>query len=212
MKLLKLISCILCCIVTVYAPQEAHGNQTHQFGGHSNQQSKLQLKTNIIEQKSCRGDSLRLLLRLNYSNIGSQPIIFYKRSSVIGRYMISVNDKSAAARKYETEVSIMLDLMKAGLHFDSPEMSLFVVLKPGESHSIEAELYLPLVFHKANKNNLLPKGDRVLQVRVVTWYYSEAADKYRELWLDKGYLWSKDITSLPLPFKVETGSEITDCL
>ena len=52
------------------------------------------------------------------------------------------------------------------------------------------------------KDDLRP-GAYFLQVRVATWFYFADPNEYRELWRNEGYLWSENMTSEPMPFKIE---------
>ena len=56
------------------------------------------------------------------------------------------------------------------------------------------------------------RGLNFLQIVVLTWYYPRASNiKWRDQWQTKGYLWSDPITSIPMPFKVETNAPVLDC-
>ena len=59
---------------------------------------------------------------------------------------------------------------------------------------------------KDSKDFLHP-GNYFLQLKVTTWYYLVPPEMYREKWRDKGYLWSQNMTSLPMAFTVNKNAK-----
>jgi hypothetical protein len=99
---------------------------------------------------------------------------------------------------------LFLDLNKAGMRGgDAPHEDVFVTLKAGESYTIMKDSAVNLHDGGKNSKGFLDPGKYFLQVRIATWYYFADPESYREQWRDKGYLWSKNITSDPMPFTVK---------
>lgn len=209
MKLLQLMLSL--CLVTAVAHGQAPSGDNEPGGAVLNQdgQARLQLTTNIVNQYYEGNFAfLRWTLRLTYTNVGDQPILLDKKSSLIYRSMVSRSLRAAAAKKYEEETRssfITAESMKAaGFRFDSvPMEDAFVALKPGESWSLETEYGARVYDGTKDSEDFLRSGIHFLQVRVATWYYLSEPGKYREQWRDKGYLWSQNVTSTPMSFTVE---------
>jgi hypothetical protein len=207
MRLLQVILLHVCCAAAVYSQAvPLHGKPA----GGVTARPELRLTTNIVGQKYCSSTLLRLSLRLTFTNAGEEPIILYKDSSLISRYMVSKNFETAAAKKYELSVAPMYGLLKLGLHPEPPaDDSLFITLKAGETYEVGNVLSIPLV--EGGEGSLRP-GNHVLQIKVWTWYHPPAsASKVRELWRDKGYLWSDAAISLPMLFTVAKDRAVADC-
>ena len=63
-----------------------------------------QLTTTIVEETSCAPDQLSLALQLKLTNIGREPVILDKRTSVdryLSSYMVSGSLHHAANHRYE---------------------------------------------------------------------------------------------------------------
>jgi len=121
------------------------------------------------------------------------------------------NPKAAAARRYEYDPSASYaDLSKLGFR-NTPEADSFVVLKPGESFRLETDFRVHLYDGTKDSRDFLHPGNHILEVRVATWYYYAEPRIYRERWIDKGYLWFQNVTSLPMPFTVERNPVVTPC-
>lgn len=174
-------------------------------------QADLQLSTSVIDQRySVVSGSklLRLTLNLTYSNTGNRPIMLDKKSSLIYRKLLSNNLKAASESKYEyDESSSFIDVRSmrtAGIRMEgTPEKEDFITLKPGESYSLKKGLILRLYDGTKDTEDFLHPGTRFLQLRVATWYYFADPNTYREKWRAEGYLWSQDVTSQPMPLRVE---------
>ena len=83
------------------------------------------------------------------------------------------------------------------------EKETFIALKPGESYSLKEEVILRLYDGTKDTEDSLHPGTHFLQLRVATWYYFADPNTYREQWRNEGYLWSQNMTSLPMSLKVE---------
>ena len=154
---------------------------------------------------------LRLTLKFHYTNIGSQTILLDKKSKLIHRSMISRSLKNALTNRYEQETtaSYITDdaLQAAGFRDADPETLAFVVLKPGESYTIEAAYGVRHDGSSKETEGISP-GKHFLQFGVATWYYNADPNSYRAKWLSDGYLWSDNMTSVPMPFTVERNRSI----
>ena len=209
MKILHLILCICLNLTFAQAQTPSDGYQRNRQSLNQDGKAQLQLTTKIIKQHYEGSFAfLRWTLELTYTNMGNQTILLDKNSSLIYRSTVSRNLKAAASKKYEAETRssfISVSSMKAaGFRFGSvPEVDAFVTLRQGESYSLET-IYGARVYDgtKDNEDYLRP-GNHFLQVRVATWYYFNEPGVYRERWGNRGYLWSQDVTSLPMQFTVE---------
>jgi hypothetical protein len=173
-----------------------------------NQQSELRLSTTVVNERYCLERGFRVLrwtLKLTYTNAGGEPILLDRKSSLIYRVMASKNLKAALAGSYNYDQSFsFLDLNKAGMRGgNAPEEEAFVTLKPSESYTIMKDSAVDLRDGGKNSKGFLDAGDYVLQVRIATWYYFADPASYRERWRDRGYLWSNNITSDPMPFTIQ---------
>lgn len=190
---------------TVAAPADAQSGE-----------AQLQLAATVLS--SCYAtqsypSTLRWTLLLTYTNVGRQPVLLDKKSSTIYRSLVSRSLKDAEAKKYEYDSSIsFIDPRRAGVRTEAtPEEDAFVALKPGESYSLERNHGVYLSDGTEDTEDYLGPGNHLLQLRVMTWYYLESPETYRERWRDKGYLWSQNITSLPMQFTVEKRSNVAPC-
>ena len=111
------------------------------------QQTQLQLTTSAanerytVDQYGVR--SLDWTLKLTYTNTGIQPILLDKKSSLIYRSMVSRSLKAAASKKYEYDLNshfiTVENMRKAGFRDGDPEEDAFIILRPGESFSLEKD-------------------------------------------------------------------------
>lgn len=181
----------------------------------------LRLTTNVLSQRYCReegsdsSDNLRLKLRLQYTNVGSEPLIIYKHENSVFREMVSRNAADAAAHKYLWDFSVTsvtegrLPTLDRGL----PEDRLFVVLRPAQAFEGEAEI---TVFVRrglaGNQSDGLLAGDYLLEVSVSTWPVSQdLAELLRQRWKGIGLLWFRDLNSEPMLFRIEKNPKLENC-
>lgn len=206
---MKRLVCILFLTVSSWTAV-AQSSQLGQNNNAPEPEAKLELSTRVIEQRYTveSGSKLeRMMLELIYTNVGKRPILLDKKSSLIHTRLVSRNLKDAAAKKYVHAVYShfisMQDFRVAGFRYEDPPRSEFVKLQPGESYRLNQEVHFSLFDGtKETKDDLRP-GKYLLQVRVATWYYFADIEKYSKAWQDDGYLWSRDITSTPMPFTIE---------
>jgi hypothetical protein len=184
-------------------------------------QPHLKLTTSTMKQQYCRDEesgqnTLRLVLQLRYENIGQLPIILYKGSGVINREMVSLNYDDAANGKYA--INILPSVYVQG----TPEISgsnvpdkYFVVLPSGGVFEKTATTECVIFLKERNDRNYggaVSSGEYLLQVGVSTFPYSDtSAATLRNRWQANGILWSDDITSAPMSFKVERNARLVDC-
>ena len=170
--------------------------------------AQLQLTTRILEQKSCSLDHFGLRLRLTLRNIGSEPVILHKRRA-ISRIMVS-GDRAAAAKK-EYEQDLRYDDPGASNGLDSPLISDFTIIGPGELVEFDEPVSVYLFNEKRKGERFLNEGIHFLQVDVGSWPYVADPAGFRKKWSDKGHLWFEGIISEPMPFTIEKGRPISKC-
>src|SRR5262245_61743600 len=106
----------------------------------------LQLTTSIVAQRYCKNtdsdvtDSLRITLRLRYTNTGSRPLILYKHENTIFRQLISRDLLDAAARRYVWDLSLTVVTGGRDPKIDGQiPGDLFVILLSKQSFEAEGE-------------------------------------------------------------------------
>jgi len=211
MKGLPLILCLTFGVPVVDAQQPFETANRSMTNTDQSAGAQLKLSTSVIEQRySVEAGSklLRLTLNLTYSNTGNRAIMLDKKSSLVYRKLLSNSLKAASQSKYEyDESSSFIDvrsMQAAGLRLEkTPEKEAFIILKPGESYSLEKELILRLYDGTKDSEDFLHPGTRFLRVRVATCYYFADPLTYREKWRHEGYLWFQDVISEPMPLRVE---------
>jgi hypothetical protein len=178
----------------------------------------LQLTTSIIKLKYCAGDadldSLRLDLRLNFTNVGQQNLILYKGSNLVSQLMVSQNLKGIADKRFEVNASLtqITDTSAEKVKGSTPN-KLFVILPPRASYITEATISI-FVFKgdASGVTGAVAAGEHILQVEVPTWTASnDLAKELRSLWQKFGCLWYEPVTSVPMTFKIEKDRVIVDC-
>ena len=217
MKLLRLIFVFyLSCTAVNNAQSPLGKGRTNAGTDNTRLQERLQLTTNIVKQRYCSEDTehkLVLTLRLDFTNSGSVPIIIDKNSTTTRRTIVSRDLVAAAAKQYEYEEVPYIDLARAGVHLDAaPNESFFVIIKPGESYSLEKTVKIWLYDTAEPSADDLSPGQHYLQLEVYTWYFIAPPEKYPDRWWQsKGYLWADGIGSLPMPFTVAKQHEVENC-
>jgi hypothetical protein len=185
---------------------------------HQEQAPPLQLTVKIVGEEYCVGDSeldsLRLKVRLIYTNKARQKLILYKGSSLISRIMISRNFTDAAAKRFEVNSSLT-HLSGAGSKCYNGTLpnNCFVILPPSAFYEAETVVGLFVVRGDAREiTGAVKSGNHVLQVEVITWRKSNKMAKgLRARWRRYGTVWYEPITSVAVPFTVEKERKIADC-
>lgn len=162
---------------------------------------RLQLTTSIAERHSVEDGLLNLTLNLNYLNTGTRPILLDKKSSRIYRRLVSKDLRAVSACKYIHDISSHF-IGSGLLQTREPEQSDFVKLEPGESVSFKREISLFVYDGTRDTKDDLHPGTYVLQVRVAAWFYASDPAEWEQKWGNQAYLWSENVTSVPMPFTV----------
>jgi len=176
--------------------------------------NQLRLTTTIVKESYCSATGVRFLewtLNLKYTNEGPEPILLDKRSSRVFRTPVSTSLKAAAAKRYVYDPYAVYASYDALGFQPRPDPDSFVILKPTESLSVEAEPRVSVYDGTNDTKDDLHAGKYFLQVTVATWRYYAEAKEYREKWVEKGYLWSKGVISDPMPFTVEKRPKLVPC-
>ncbi len=211
MKLVALFLFVAWSSYTICAQEITVPNKTDKGTSKvsAQQAEQLQLRTRLVGLQHVNDHHLKVNLLLTFTNLGSQPVILYKYSITIPRYMISRNIKEAAAKKYIEDMSLMIKPILPGpLDVPLPDKgSVFVILRPGETYTPEIETTVDLLDTSGGTNinkHLLRPGGYIMEVIVRTWYGSqELASKLSERWRQYGFLWSKSVKSQPMPYRIE---------
>jgi hypothetical protein len=154
---------------------------------------------------------------LRFRNAGTTNIILDKRSSVIGRYVVSRNLQELASGKFEADLRTEYD--------DGPlipwnnnkvDDSNFIKLAPGdiyETASSWSHVFFTVNDGRPHSDAGLKYGSHVLQVEVGTSFFptEAAARRAKRQFRDTGYLWTIPVKSTPLEFKVDSSRPISKC-
>jgi hypothetical protein len=207
MNCLLLLSCLSFALPITQAQLLSQNLQLSAAALRQGNDAQLQLSTSVAnESYAVGGGALRLELDLTYSNTGNVPVLVDRQSSLVYRIQVSRTLKKALEKKYEYDARVsyssVRSMREAGMRTNRPERDAFVLLKPGESHSVRQEIILHLYDGaKATRDRLHP-GDHYLQLKVATWYYFSDPEVYQEKWKNEGYVWARNITSKPLPLRI----------
>jgi hypothetical protein len=178
---------------------------------------KLQLSARIVEYVSCSPDGLRLRLSLKFTNGGTTNIILDKRSSVIGRYVVSRNLQELASGKFEADLRTEYDAGPSiPWNNNKADDSNFVKLAPGgiyETGSSWSNVFFIVNDGSPHSEAGLKYGSHVLQIEVGTWFFpsEEAGRRARRQFKGTGYLWTTPVKSPPLEFNVDSSRPISKC-
>lgn len=187
-------------------------------GVRAEQRAALRLTTDILGARYCQADEaghrmLNLRLGLHYINAGERPIILWHSREVDYEY---VSRTAADAEAHRYEVNSSLTWITSGplpdLEADVPG-PLFAILQPGGSYDTDTEIRLSIGVKDAAalRPGEVPLGEHVLQVKVPTWPAGEEmAARLGALWRERGDLWTKSVTSEPMPFTVADAA-VEDC-
>lgn len=211
LRLLLILSVVCSLTIQGQVPERRAGENLQ--GGTLQAPKPLRLTTSIINQRYCASNKLVLTLNLQYTNVGDRPLILFKVAKTIGRAMVSRSVKDAEAKRYAQAWDINNLVMMNYSVVDTPSPgNLFAVLNPGESLNDEDDVHVFINDGDlVNRKSLLP-GDYTLEIRASTWSASpEYAEKLRARWQHYGELWTRDVKSLPMSFKIDEERPIVNC-
>jgi hypothetical protein len=203
MKILHLLL-ILCaaCALTVNGQATPRSSRVEMSYGLDPLYAQLELTKDLIELRYCSDDRLEFVVRLNFSNKGEGPVVLERRWRSSSAYLVSRTFENAIKKKYEFIVHKLRGYDPTDL---VPDESSFILLKPGESYSLEQTLRL-------NNRKSMRAGHHVLQMVVDNWPYLRASNiEWRERFRNRGYLWTDSTTSVPMPFMLAKKATIVEC-
>jgi hypothetical protein len=177
----------------------------------------LVLTVEIMTQQYCTINSdlssLRMRLKLRYTNVGKQKVILYKGHDLF--YQTRIRSLSTGAvEPYEVTFlnSRYFDEEPEPIDRPSPG-KVFVILAPGATYEREVLSDVGVAARVARRgNSVIADGEHTLQLTVSTWYKSKAlAQKLGQQWERKGLLWFEPVTSMPLRFTVLRSNTLAPC-
>jgi hypothetical protein len=182
------------------------------------QERELELTVSIRGQQSCMVsanlDSLRLTLRLRYTNVGRRKLILYKGNRLFFQIFISRGQAGVEARSSElrTTHSRFFDEQPEKIVASAPG-SVFTTLSPGASYETEQLISVPVARDGVGRFNVsIGAGEHLLNVAASTWYESKKlADDLRERWRTNGYLWTDPLLSNGVAFVVDENRSAAAC-
>jgi hypothetical protein len=177
--------------------------------------ASLQLTTSVAEQAYCSDGHVRMLLKLKYTNIGSESIVLKKGSIAISRLTVSRSQRAAARRDYEKVAHFFYSgvAQQNSTPGREPPRDKFVILSPGDTYEVDTKQ----IFHDLRVNNYfdldnLRKGAHYLQISVNTWEEDpRLAEELSVGWRKFGVLWWEGVTSQPMPFTIEKPASTIEC-
>lgn len=179
-------------------------------------QKQLELTTGVIEQTYCSTDhetSLRLRLKLRYTNLSSQRLIVYNGHDLFFQTKIRP-DKTPATPASEVLLLNMRYFDEECERIDASSPGrVFVKLAPGASFERELITGVGVIDKSAAPSDTTVRpGPHILQLIVSTWYQSaKLAEKLRQQWQRQGFLWSQPLYSVPLKLTIEIPPTIVPC-
>ena len=214
MRFLIALNLLCLPLLFVIAQSSSQRGAASQTSAIQDQSQLLRLTTSVVKEDYCSemdATFLQWRLKLIYTNVGKRPVLLDSKSKFIYRPLVSRDLKAASARQYEQAPSSFYpDLSKLGFE-STPKEDSFILLKPGEVFNVEADCRVRVDDGIPEIENDLRVGDHVLQVRVATWYYYADAATYRAQWKSRGYLYSGNIISVPMPFTIKKERTVTAC-
>ena len=139
MRLISLLLVLAFCGSSVVDADTSLQNEVKgRLSERTNTKIGLELTTTIVEETSCAPDQLSLALQLKLTNIGREPVILDKRTSVnryLSSYMVSGSLNHAGNHRYE-QVWRMEDFGSSEPFPPPSAMSGFVILKHGEAYDV----------------------------------------------------------------------------
>lgn len=203
---LLLSFCFICFIVTSLSISQSAPKPTT---NDRRVKQELELTTRLDEKQYCCVNQLILVVRLIYRNVGTEKTIL-ARGKVIYKDYVSRSLEFIKGGKYESTGINMWSSDISLTASASPDSSYFVILAPGETYETETFIAGPFTVRNglagAEDKNGLPTGDYFLQVATITFPFGTSDEEINELrgrWKTYGYLWTANLTSLPMSFTVD---------
>lgn len=159
-----------------------------------------------------------MTLQSEYKNTGDKDLILFKYALYPFQYRVSKTVQAALDKRYETVISPMMGSGPSHVQWrDKPPTDYFVVLKPQQSYLPVNTIKTVLVLNESDKprsKQYLAPGEHVLQLKVATWPIEEdRAAEFRDRWQRFGSLWTDNVLSIPMTFRVDKSRErlLSDC-
>lgn len=158
--------------------------------------------------------TLQLRLHLRYTNAGNQKLIVYRGDDLFYQAKIRPQRIEAGVKLYEVVFLNARYLEQENETIEQPSPGrLFVILQPGASFETETMVGIGVV--KANTTrdrHAIVEGDHTLQLLVSTWYRARSlAEKLRQQWQRKGFLWFDPVLSNAITFRAERPASPAPC-
>ena len=184
---------------------------------------RLQLTTAIAEQTYCKRsdpdgyDSSQLRLSAHFANVGQRSVILYEPRAVPYQQMISSSLQDARSKKYVLDVSLTVLSDKRPPNIaDTPlPGKYFRIIPPGATFNSTlatgANVFLKGDDDPGRGDTFAP-GEYFLQMSVFTFPYDDnVAKSLSDKWKTSGILWTSNLTSAPMPFKIVKDRKLVDC-
>lgn len=178
----------------------------------------LVLNASIAGQQYCANSpsmgTLQLRVHLRYTNAGNQKLILYRGDDLFYQAKIRGRALEAGAKPYEIAVLNARYLEQENEPIEQPAPGrLFVILPPGSSYETDTMVGIGLVGANSTRDrHAILEGEHTLQLIVSTWYRSgKLAEKLRQQWQRKGFLWSAPLMSNAISFRAERPASPAPC-
>lgn len=180
----------------------------------------VQLSALIASQQYCfqpvdnrrLDETLRLKLRLRVTNVSDETLVIHRYGHAVFNVRLSETLAKARAKNYayETHATLMRSLEQRQFD-DAAPTNEFRVLRPNESFEYEYPEQIDITVQDGlQPEQNLNSGNYFLQVKTQTWAWeTKKAAELQRRWARYGYFWFYDITSLPLPLRIEKPPSIT---
>jgi hypothetical protein len=184
-----------------------------QSGKSISDKPEVQLTTEIVSRRYCKGDNepdaLDLNLKLSFENTGNQPLILYKSSDRIVQQIVRDIDGNI---EFDSRLGWLTSSKR-----EVDESSLgksFAVLPPNKIYEMQTTARIFVAREGTGKtSDAIGNGEHLLQVRVASWHGAqELADRLQQSWEQSGLLWTNSILSLPMKFKVDSKRKLSRCV
>lgn len=180
--------------------------------------SKLVLTASITGQQYCANSplmtTLQLRLHLRYTNTGNQKLILYRGDDLFYQAKIRAAGTEAGVKPYEIAVlnARYLEQENEPIEQSTPGR-LFVLLPPGASYETDTTFGIGIAGQGASRDrHAILEGEHTLYLVVSTWYRTRSlAEKLRQQWQRKGFLWFDPVNSNAITFRAERPQSALPC-